>query len=83
MNHSECDIALPTLNSPDDELRASQALHHLPGIEEVRIVTGGAWIAYRADTIHPEVICEALRHAGFRASIFQDSASGRTGRSST
>lgn len=82
MNHSECDIAMPTLNSPDDEVRASQALRHLPGIEDVRIVIGGAWVAYRAETITPDAICEALRHAGFRASIFQDSATGRTGLSS-
>ncbi len=78
---SELDLAIPDMDSATAEERVKAALEGLPGIEAVRIVERGAWLRHRPATIGADQICAAIRHAGYRPSIFQDS-SGRTGRSS-
>lgn len=75
----ELDIAIPDMLTETDEVKAGQALRQLPGVGTVRMVQRGAWIAYRAESINKDEICNALRQVGYRASVFQDSKSGQTG----
>lgn len=79
-SEGEVDLAIPDMNSLEAEQAVQAALTGVPGIEAVRLVERGAWIRHR-DTITPAEICEVVRRAGYRASIFQDST-GRLGRSS-
>ena len=78
----ELDLMIPELHSAEEEHAAGAAIRRLPGIDAVRFVQGGAVVAYRAESISKEEICNTLRQAGFRASTFQDSYSGKTGMSS-
>jgi hypothetical protein len=78
----ELDLMIPELHSAERESAAGAALRVLPGIDSVRFVQGGAVVAYRAGSISKDEICHTLRQAGFRASTFQDSFSGKTGISS-
>lgn len=78
----ELDLAIPDMHSEADEMKASEALRNLPGVGTVRFVQRGAWISYRSSAISKDEICDALRKAGFRASVFQDSKTGRTGHAS-
>lgn len=78
----ELDLMIPELHSAEEEHAAGAAIRRLPGIDTVRFVQGGAVVAYRAESISKEEICNTLRQAGFRASTFQDSYSGKTGMSS-
>jgi hypothetical protein len=78
----ELDLMIPELHSAEEETAAGHAIRVLPGIDSVRFVQGGAVVSYRADSISKEEICSTLRQAGFRASTFQDSFSGKTGQSS-
>jgi hypothetical protein len=79
---AELDLAIPDMNDEDDEKRASALLKGIKGIQFVRILPRGAFIRYHPDTIAGEAIVAALHHAGLRASTFQDSKTGKTGRSS-
>ncbi len=78
----ELDLAIPDMHSTGDELKAGRILRELPGVSNVRLVARGALLRYRASTISREQICDTLHHAGFRATTFQDSASGAVGKSS-
>jgi copper chaperone CopZ len=78
----ELDLAVPDMAGEHEVRRGSAALAKLPGIVAVRLVERGVFVRYRPAAITKEEIAEALRQAGFRASTFQDSASGKTGRSS-
>ena len=55
-------------------------LEQLPGIIAVRLMERGAFARYNPNVISQDQICIAVRQAGYRASIFQDSKTGRTGR---
>jgi len=79
LTNEEVDLAIPNMHSPADESRAGQILKALPGVTGVRLVQRGAWVAYHPETISHARICGALRQFGFRATTFQDSATGVTG----
>jgi hypothetical protein len=79
---AQLDLAIPNMDGEADEKRASRLLAGLPGIAAMRIVARGAFIHYAPDAITKEQISHAFHQAGFRASVFQDSHSHETGRSS-
>lgn len=78
----ELDLAIPDMDSAGAEAQVAAVLQNIPGVVEARLIERGAFIRYRAETISQEEICELVRRAGFRASTFQDSKSGKTGTSS-
>ena len=82
MTNEEADLAIPNMQSLEDEARAGGVLRGLRGVTGVRLVQRGAWVSYHPETTSYEKICLALRHAGFRAGIFQDSATGVVGTTS-
>jgi len=79
---AELDLAIPDMNDEDDEKRVSALLKGIKGIQFVRILPRGAFIRYHPDAIAGDAIVAALHHAGLRASTFQDSKTGKTGKSS-
>ena len=87
-NHSssapseEVDLMIPDMDSAETETSVQNVLQKLPAIRAVRIIERGVWIRYNPIGISSDEICTAIRQSGFRASIFQDSKSGRTGVSS-
>jgi hypothetical protein len=78
----ELDLSVPDMRFPEEERQVEALLRGLPGVTSILIVQSGVWIAYRPTTITPAQILASLHAAGFRASTFQDSESGRTGSSS-
>jgi copper chaperone CopZ len=82
-NHSEeLDLAIPDMDSETAELAVQASLEQLPGIVSVRLLERGAFVRYNPNAINKDQICAAVRQAGYRASVFQDSKSGHTGLSS-
>lgn len=73
---------IPDMDTEGTEEQVKAVLEQLPGIRAVRLVQRGAWVRYNAKGISPDEICTAIRQSGFRASVFQDSLTGRTGVSS-
>ncbi len=82
VTNEEVDLSIPNMHSREDEARAGQILRELPGVTGVRLVQRGAWVSYHPETISHDRIGAALRNGGFRASTFQDSATGETHSSS-
>ena len=86
MNHpsavAELDLAIPDMDSTSAEVQVATLLKDVPGSVEARMMERGAFIRYRAESITHDQICDLIRRAGFRASTFQDSESGKTGLSS-
>jgi hypothetical protein len=81
--HSEeVDLAIPDMDSNAAESAVKASLQGLPGIISVMLVGRGAFASYNPDAINKDQICAAIRQAGFRVSVFQDSKTGQTGRSS-
>jgi len=78
----ELDLMVPDMDSAETETSVQSVLQKLPAIQAVRIIQRGVWIRYNPLGISPDEICTAIRQSGFRASIFQDSKTGRTGVSS-
>jgi hypothetical protein len=78
----DLDLAIPDMDNEDAVRRATGVLNGLPGIVAMRMVERGAFIRYNPVGIKKEEICQAFQQAGFRASVFQDSKSGKTGKSS-
>ncbi len=78
----ELDLAIPDMDTETAEIAVQNSLSKLPGIITVRLVERGAFARYNPNVITQDQICIAVRQAGYRASIFQDSKSGRTGVSS-
>ncbi|MDB6155202.1 MAG: hypothetical protein JWL90_3655 [Chthoniobacteraceae bacterium] len=78
----ELDLMIPDMDSESAEAQVKGILEKLPGIQGVRLVQRGAFIRYDAQTMNHEQICAMIRQAGFRASTFQDSKTGKTGISS-
>ena len=79
---AELDLAIPDMDSKTAELAVKASLEQLPGIVNVRLVERGAFARYNPAVITKDQICTAVRQAGYRASVFQDSKSGHTGLSS-
>jgi len=78
----ELDLAIPDMDSPTAELAVKGSLEKLPGVIAVRLLERGAFARYNPDVITKDQICMAIRQAGYRASVFQDSKTGQTGLSS-
>ncbi|MEA3212332.1 MAG: hypothetical protein QOE70_5389 [Chthoniobacter sp.] len=78
----ELDLAIPDMDTVAAEMQVKEILEKLPGIQAVRLVGRGAFIRYNPIGIDKDQICAAIRQSGFRASTFQDSKTGATGRSS-
>lgn len=78
----ELDLAIPDMDSETAEMSVKASLEHLRGIISIRLVERGAFARYNPDAINKDQICAAVRQAGYRASVFQDSKTGQTGRSS-
>ncbi|HEY3900360.1 MAG TPA: hypothetical protein VGM54_17250 [Chthoniobacter sp.] len=78
----ELDLAIPDMDSEQAELDVKASLEKLPGMITVRLLERGAFARYNPNVINKDQICVAVRQAGYRASIFQDSKSGKTGLSS-
>ena len=78
----ELDLAIPDMDSKKAELDVKASLEKLPGMIAVRLMERGAFARYNPNVITKDQICVAVRQAGYRASIFQDSKSGKTGLSS-
>jgi copper chaperone CopZ len=78
----ELDLMIPDMDTESAEAEVKGILDGLPGIQAVRLVQRGAFIRYDAATMNHEQICAMIRKAGFRASTFQDSKTGKTGVSS-
>lgn len=77
----ELDLAIANMDTPEAERTVKTLLEPLRGIHAVRLVARGAWLDYEPDTISSAQICTTLQQAGFRAGLFQDSETGRTGNS--
>jgi len=83
MKHAEeLDLAIPDMDSKTAELAVKASLEQLPGIVSVRLMERGAFARYNPNVINKDQICTAVRQAGYRASVFQDSKTGQTGVSS-
>ena len=78
----EVDLAIPDMDSETAEMAVKVSLRNLPGIIRVLLVGRGAFASYDPTAITKDQICAAVRQAGYRASVFQDSKTGQTGRSS-
>ena len=81
-HYEELDLAIPDMDSETAERAVQHSLEQLPGIASVRLLERGAFARYNPNVITQDQICIAVRQAGYRASIFQDSKTGRTGLSS-
>jgi hypothetical protein len=79
---AELDLSIANMDTATAESSVRQILNFLPGIHAARLIERGAWVEYSPSQISADQICSTLNHAGFRASQFQESQSGRTGLSS-
>ncbi len=78
-HHSEeLDLVIRGMQGQPDEERVRLILMKLPGVQAARIIPEGAWIRYEAARITKDNICDAVRQAGFKATLFQDSFSKET-----
>lgn len=80
-DREELDLAIPNMDSTGTEKDVRAILEKLPGVNAVRLIERGAWLEYRPSAVSVAEICGVLHRAGFRAGLFQDSQSGRTGKS--
>lgn len=78
----ELDLSIPDMDSETAELAVKASLEQIPGMISVRLVERGAFVHYNPNAIDKDQICAAVRQAGYRPSIFQDSKTGQVGRSS-
>ena len=78
----EVDLAIPDMDTITAEAQVAGLLQDVPGIVHARLSGRGAFIRYRPSVIDHQTICALIRQGGFRASTFQDSATGETGVSS-
>ncbi len=79
---SELDLVIHNMESESEERAVETLLRGTPGIRTARIMKEGVWLRYESDTITKEEICQMLHKGGFRAGVFQDSLSGKTGKAS-
>jgi copper chaperone CopZ len=78
----ELDLTIPDMDSQTAELAVKASLEQLPGMISVRLFERGAFAHYDPNAIDKDQICAAVRQAGYRASVFQDSKTGQTGQCS-
>lgn len=78
----ELDLVVHNMDSAVAEESVRQILKAMRGIESARIVDEGIWLRYDPSSITKEEICASLHQSGFRAGVFQDSLSGKTGTAS-
>jgi hypothetical protein len=72
-NHAEePDIPISDMDLGIAELTVKASLQNLPGIIGVLLVGRGAFIRYNPNAINENQICSAIRQAGYRASVFQE-----------
>ena len=76
----ELDLAIANLDFPEQEKELRGILEQLPGVCAVRIQEQGALIQYNPVGTSKDQIVAALRQAGLRPTVFQDSATGQTGK---
>lgn len=76
---AELDLAIANMNTEILEQRASEVVRRIPGVEAARLIPGGIWMRYRPSDTDERRIIKALHDEGFRATLFQDSATGKTG----
>ena len=75
----ELDLAILGMDTPAAEKAVLEALEGLSGVVSVRLIERGAFLRYKAETVTKDEICDAVRKAGYRATVFQDSKTGETG----
>jgi hypothetical protein len=78
----ELDLMIDNMETAAQETEVKKILDGLPGVRAGRVVQGGAWVSYRADTITMAEICAALQQSGYQAGVFQNSNPPVTGTSS-
>lgn len=78
----ELDLVIHNMDSLEGERAVESILKALPGIEAARIMDEGVWLRYDPGRISKEEICQNLHQGGYRAGVFQDSYSGKTGTAS-
>ena len=81
-HEEELDLAIPDMDSEAARAAVKACLQKLPGIIRVLLVGRGAFASYDPNAINKDQVCAAVRQAGYRASVFQDSKTGQTGLSS-
>ncbi len=72
---------IDNMETASQEMEVKKILDGLRGVRAGRVVQGGAWVSYHADTITMEKICAALQQAGYQAGVFQNSDPPVTGTS--
>jgi hypothetical protein len=77
---AELDLAIANMDTEILEQRASEVVRGIPGVEAARLIPGGIWMRYRPGDVDEKGILGALHDEGFRATLFQDSATGKTGK---
>jgi hypothetical protein len=77
---AELDVAIANMDTEAQEERAAEVVRRIPGVEAARLIPGGIWMRYRPKDVDEKRIMHALADEGFRATLFQDSATGKTGR---
>jgi len=68
----ELDLAILDMDSGIAELAVKTSLQKLPGIISVLVVGRGAFVRHDPRAINKDQICAALRQAGYRASVYQE-----------
>ena len=71
----ELDLVIPGMHGQAEEERIRLVLVQIPGVQAARIIPEGALIRYDAARVSKDSICDAVRKAGFKATLFQDSFS--------
>jgi copper chaperone CopZ len=75
---AELDLAISDMDTPILENQVKTVLEGIPGIESVRLQERGALIHYRPKAVTKDRIADLISQAGFKVTVFQDSASGET-----
>jgi hypothetical protein len=76
---AELDVAIANMGTEAAEERAGEVVRRIPGVEAARLIPGGIWMRYRPANVDEKRIMRTLSDEGFRATLFQDSATGKTG----
>ena len=75
-NLEELDLAIANLDFPAQEQQLRSLLEGVPGVRHVRIQEQGALIQYSPEGTSKAQIVDLLSPAGYRVTVFQDSATG-------
>lgn len=74
----ELDLVIQGMQGQADEERLGKVLHQIGGVQAARIIPEGAWLRYEPARVTKEAVCDAVRKAGFKVTLFQDSLSNET-----